>query len=209
MSATYTYNSNARERDAETGMYFYRARYYSPTLARFITEDPIRFASGDLNWYRYVGNDPVNLIDPLGLTSWPTDSTQTTKEFGDRGHTGLDMVNPKGSPVYSTDSGTVIRVYSSKRGGGQIKIRNCDGSISGYAHTGAIVSEGQKVDECQVIGYSDGKGDPSKGFTRAHLHYTYRFPGVAVDGPTSNPSSHINPSQTCKKKEEKICKSGC
>ena len=56
-----------REWDAETGMYFYRARYYSPTLARFTSEDPIRFESGDVNWYRYVGNDPVNKKDPLGL----------------------------------------------------------------------------------------------------------------------------------------------
>jgi RHS repeat-associated protein len=56
-----------REWDAETGLYYYRARYYSPGMGRFITEDPIRFASGDVNWYRYVGNDPVNLTDPLGL----------------------------------------------------------------------------------------------------------------------------------------------
>lgn len=56
-----------REYDAETGMYYYRARYYAPELKRFITEDPIRFESGDVNWYRYVGNDPVNVTDPLGL----------------------------------------------------------------------------------------------------------------------------------------------
>jgi RHS repeat-associated protein len=55
-----------REWDAETGMYYYRARYYSPSLARFITEDPIRYQSGDVNWYRYVNNNPINNIDPLG-----------------------------------------------------------------------------------------------------------------------------------------------
>ena len=56
-----------REWDAETGMYYYRARYYAPELKRFISEDPIRFESGDENWYRYVGNDPVNFTDSLGL----------------------------------------------------------------------------------------------------------------------------------------------
>ncbi len=56
-----------RDWDAETGMYFYRARYYSPTLARFTSEDPIRFASGDVNFYRHVGNNPTNYVDPLGL----------------------------------------------------------------------------------------------------------------------------------------------
>ncbi len=55
-----------REWDSELAMYYYRARYYSPTLARFITEDPIRYQSGDVNWYRYVNNNPINNIDPLG-----------------------------------------------------------------------------------------------------------------------------------------------
>ncbi|HEB02683.1 MAG TPA: RHS repeat-associated core domain-containing protein [Nitrospirae bacterium] len=63
-------DSTGREWDAETGMYYYRARYYAPDLKRFITEDPLRFASGDVNWYRYVGNNPVNRTDPLGLESY-------------------------------------------------------------------------------------------------------------------------------------------
>ncbi len=61
------YDHTAREWDAETGMYYYRARYYAPNVKRFTSEDPIRFASGDTNWYRYVGNDPINFTDPLGL----------------------------------------------------------------------------------------------------------------------------------------------
>ncbi len=48
-------------------LYYYRARYYDPTIERFISEDPIGFASGDFNWYRYVGNDPVDFLDPSGL----------------------------------------------------------------------------------------------------------------------------------------------
>jgi RHS repeat-associated protein len=56
-----------RENDG-TDLYAYRARYYSPEMRSFISEDPIRFAGG-MNWYAYVGNRPVNLVDPLGL-SW-------------------------------------------------------------------------------------------------------------------------------------------
>jgi len=48
-------------------LYYYRARYYDPALEKFISEDPIGFSSGDFNWYRYVGNSPVNRIDPRGL----------------------------------------------------------------------------------------------------------------------------------------------
>jgi hypothetical protein len=46
------------------------ARYYHPTLQRFISEDPIEFASGDVNLYAYVGNRPTDTTDPLGYYGW-------------------------------------------------------------------------------------------------------------------------------------------
>jgi len=55
-----------REFDSETGIYYYRARYYDPTNGRFIGEDPMRFG-GAVNFYAYVHNNAVNLTDPLGL----------------------------------------------------------------------------------------------------------------------------------------------
>ncbi|MFP3984111.1 MAG: phospholipase A2 [Desulfurivibrionaceae bacterium] len=61
----YTYTG--RELDKETGLYFYRARYYDPQLGRFISKDPIGFEGGDFNLYGYVQNNPVNLVDPTGL----------------------------------------------------------------------------------------------------------------------------------------------
>ncbi|MCX6060708.1 MAG: DUF4150 domain-containing protein [Campylobacterales bacterium] len=60
------YGYTSREFDTDD-LYYYRARYYDPTIGRFITPDPIGFLSGDTNFYRYVGNDPVNFIDPSGL----------------------------------------------------------------------------------------------------------------------------------------------
>ncbi len=52
--------------DDGTGLYYYRARYYSPSLQRFISEDPIGIAGG-INPYVYVGNNPINFRDPSGL----------------------------------------------------------------------------------------------------------------------------------------------
>ena len=46
-------------------LYYYRARYYDPTLERFVSEDPIGFASGDFNWYRYVLVNPTYFFDPF------------------------------------------------------------------------------------------------------------------------------------------------
>ena len=56
-----------RELDEEIGLYYYRARYYDPQIGRFLSEDPLRFKGGDMNLYRYVGNDPVSFLDPWGL----------------------------------------------------------------------------------------------------------------------------------------------
>ncbi|MCY2987166.1 MAG: hypothetical protein NTY19_04760, partial [Planctomycetota bacterium] len=56
-----------REWDVETGLYYYRARYFDPRQGRFVSADPVGFAAGDVNLYRYVGNAPVALRDPLGL----------------------------------------------------------------------------------------------------------------------------------------------
>ena len=55
-----------REYDSETGLYHYRARAYSPNLGRFLQSDPISFSGGDVNIYRYVGNNPINYTDPTG-----------------------------------------------------------------------------------------------------------------------------------------------
>ena len=52
-----------------TGLYYYRARYYSSYLKRFISEDPIGLLGGDVNYYVYVWNAPVNLVDPWGLVT--------------------------------------------------------------------------------------------------------------------------------------------
>lgn len=63
---TQSYTYTGREMDYETGLYYYRARYYDPKVGRFITKDPIGFGGSDVNLYVYVGNNPINLVDPTG-----------------------------------------------------------------------------------------------------------------------------------------------
>ena len=66
-SLTNPFRFTAREFDSETNIVYYRARYFDSITGRFITEDPLRFRAA-ANFYPYVGNDPVDLYDPLGLT---------------------------------------------------------------------------------------------------------------------------------------------
>jgi RHS repeat-associated protein len=58
------YQYTGREND-RTGLLHYRARYYNPTWARFVSEDPIGL-DGGINVYAYAGNNPIQLRDPSG-----------------------------------------------------------------------------------------------------------------------------------------------
>jgi RHS repeat-associated protein len=60
------YMYTGREFDSDTGLYYYRARWYDPKVGRFISEDPIGLAGG-INQFAYVSNNPQNGKDPSGL----------------------------------------------------------------------------------------------------------------------------------------------
>jgi|GEM_PF-4463021 len=77
-----------------TGLYYYRARYYSPGMGRFISEDPIGLAGG-INMYAYVGNNPLNFVDPLGLDEYSADEWS-------RAFTGMNYYDALADMYYMT-----------------------------------------------------------------------------------------------------------
>lgn len=166
---------------------------YDSRFGRFISEDPLEFAV-DTNLFAYVGNDPANNADPFGLQSWPTNSTHVSSPCGansvPRDHDGADIRNRLTWPVYSTDCGKVLDITTLKAGVNRLRVLNCDGSVSGYAHTKATVKVGDCVKECQVIGHSDGSGTPS-----AHLHLTFR---ATLTSPKTDPLPRLQPLKMCK-----------
>ena len=62
------YQFSGRERDTDW-LYYYRARYYNPHLARFLQPDPLGHAGG-ANPYVYAANNPLSFIDPSGLRTY-------------------------------------------------------------------------------------------------------------------------------------------
>lgn len=66
-----------------TGLYYFRNRYYDPQMRRWISEDPIGLAGG-INLYAYVGNNPINYVDPWGLE-------ECSLEEANRGECAIDM----------------------------------------------------------------------------------------------------------------------
>ena len=75
----------------EGSLYDYRNRFYLPALGRFLQTDPIGFAGGDANLYRYCGGDPVNWTDPEG-----TQGGRQPSKVGDTGD--INIVHPNDEP---------------------------------------------------------------------------------------------------------------
>ncbi|GIW91674.1 MAG: hypothetical protein KatS3mg109_2106 [Pirellulaceae bacterium] len=69
-----------RERDEESGLFYYRARYYDPAVGRFMSEDPLGFAAGDANLARYVGNATTIYVDPTGREERRRNNDRITPE---------------------------------------------------------------------------------------------------------------------------------
>jgi RHS repeat-associated protein len=69
-----------REWDAESGLYFYRMRYYDPAVGRFISRD--RLEKGSASSYAYASNNPVNATDPTGLFTWDWGTRRAVQVVG-------------------------------------------------------------------------------------------------------------------------------
>lgn len=88
-----------REWDSESGLYFYRARFFSPKVGRFLSEDSLGFSAGS-NWYGYVLNSPVEFVDPSGH-----DVVVAFYNSNPAGHVGLNVNTNATKGFYPKDLG--------------------------------------------------------------------------------------------------------
>jgi RHS repeat-associated protein len=124
----YTYTG--REFDSDTGLYYYRARWYEPQVGRFISEDPIGF-DGGMNWYSYVENDPVNYDDPSGLQKAHGDLSQFCND--------CDTIDSDIARLAASIATRSAELSHRKRIGEQID----------SGHTGRLAAERRKLEQCK------------------------------------------------------------
>ena len=131
-----------REFDSETGLYYSRARYYDPDMGRFLSTDPLGYADG-MNLYAYVRNNPINRVDPLGLTG--SDRKSGTNDcrlyqLGSR-HYGEHSCSSTGDAPASLDEGQGARAP------GEVYVTGHRVGGAGPYHT--------------AVEYDDGTGRPT------------------------------------------------
>ena len=84
LSPVHRYAFQGREIDWETGLYYFRARWYDSETGRWLSKDPIGIAGG-LNLYEAFGNNAVNFVDPFGLDGW----SKTEQDIGTAALAGM------------------------------------------------------------------------------------------------------------------------
>lgn len=139
--------------------------------------------------YRRVGTRET--ITPVsegsggsGVYFWPVDGGYISAYMGDRrGHKGIDIAAPYGTPIYATESGTITQAESGWNGGYGtcVKIEHDNGEVAMYAHMSSLaeISYGDYVVKGQLIGYVGSTGDS----TGNHLHFEIRSPYGSYEDP--------------------------
>jgi RHS repeat-associated protein len=95
--------------DSATGLVRDGARLYDPRLGRFISQDPLSFAGGDANLYRYTGNDPINATDPSGYSTYDGSAASLDTNLGSVALVRSDglAIAPFSEPADNADLGAL------------------------------------------------------------------------------------------------------
>jgi RHS repeat-associated protein len=192
------YRFTGRRFDAETGMYYYRARYYSPSLGRFMQMDPVG-SKDDINLYAYVGNDPLDRTDPTGLATYdyfPDGTIVVTQEFNNHSQFSDSQIQAQ-SVKYNgstSDGHKLVVIFTPGTGKDSVNIAtngtlNDTSANASRSHTDKINGRNVEVAPNAVgaitvgheMGHTLGAGDQYKGGVNAN--------GNTTDENSPSPSS--------------------
>ena len=141
-----SYQYTGREYDADTGLYYYRNRWYDSETGRFISEDPIGFAGGDINLYGYVGNNPHGYIDPFGFWRCSSNDPPGSSGWWDLVQGALDVAGL--APVVGLPADVLNAAISTARGNytdAALSMAAAVPVLGTAAGAGKIIGKGAKV----------------------------------------------------------------
>ena len=196
-SLTNPFQYTGREFDPETGLYYYRARYYNPSIGRFISEDPIGLWGG-VNFYGYTRNNPLRYRDPFGLIT----RLITTYDSGFGSHSALQISNKNGDWLYDPGGS-----YKNGERGEDGTFEGKDAGLRQYIDyqrsTGSDVSittlRTTQQEEDAIQRRAEDQGDPGPFFCASATSY-------AVGG-TCGVGSSVFPGNLRKDAERSTCTS--
>jgi RHS repeat-associated protein len=132
--------------DDGLGLYYYRARYYDPSLGRFLSEDRMGFAAG-VNFYAYVNNNPINGNDPSGNETQFIITHDKILGISIGSHSAVRVDNAAGKPVLFDPAGSAYaprdRNGDPIRGSGDFfegRHANLDAYVAAQQATGSTVN---------------------------------------------------------------------
>lgn len=106
----------AREFDTETGIYYYRARYYDPQIGRLVTEDPLRFAAGP-RYYAYVHNNPLIFGDPSGLKVQIVGDSNTIEELQEAAYNSVNSTPWGHQLINMLEQSPILYIITNQKSG--------------------------------------------------------------------------------------------
>ncbi|GIF00007.1 hypothetical protein Ari01nite_74710 [Paractinoplanes rishiriensis] len=157
------YRFTGREDDG-TGLYYYRSRYYSPVLQRFISEDPIGITSGEINPHTYALNQPTALTDPLGTRAGKPGSGTCRVPNSFTPDTLVQMADGSRKRIADVEPGDQVLAGDAE-----------SGYTGARTVTALITGEGQKsLVDISVDTDSDGRADGTVTATDGHPFWAAR-----------------------------------